>query len=145
MLGALVAGTGPAASSEAGALLAYRIEGDGIAAPLTGHQGDPVRGREVVATRQVGTCLLCHAGPFPEERFQGTIAPDLRGVGDRLTEAQIRLRLVDAAQANPKTVMPSYYQVEGRNRVGKPWLGRPILSAEQIEDVVAFLATLREK
>jgi sulfur-oxidizing protein SoxX len=125
-------------------LVPYSIEGDGIAASLTGRPGDPAKGRQVVASRQVGTCLLCHPGPFPEERFQGTIGPDLRGVAARLSEAQIRLRLVDASRANPETVMPSYYKLEGLNRVGKPWQGKAVLSAGQIEDVVAFLMTLRE-
>jgi sulfur-oxidizing protein SoxX len=135
------------ASSEvagAEALLPYRVEGDAIAAPLTGRPGDPARGRQVVAARQLGTCLLCHPGPFPEERFQGTIGPDLAGVASRLSEGQIRLRIIDAARLNPNTVMPSYYVVDGLNRVGKPWQGRPVLSAEQVEDVVAFLMTLRD-
>src|SRR5690348_13123926 len=82
----------PPASAEA--LAPYVVAGDGIAAPLTGRPGDPVKGRQVVASRQVGLCLLCHAGPFPEERFQGTIGPDLAGVGARLGPAQLRLRLV---------------------------------------------------
>jgi sulfur-oxidizing protein SoxX len=134
-----------AAEAAAEALLPYVIEGDGIAAPLTGHPGDPARGRQIVMSRQVGTCLLCHTGPFPEERFQGTIGPDLAGVASRLSEAQIRLRLVDAAISNPNTVMPAYYVVDRLSRVGKPWQGRPVLSAEQMEDVVAFLVTLRDK
>jgi sulfur-oxidizing protein SoxX len=133
----------PALAAEPGALLPYRVDGDAIAAPLTGRRGDPARGREIVATRAVGTCLLCHRGPFPEERFQGTIGPDLDGIGARLDEGQIRLRVVDASRLVPDTVMPSYYVVAGLNRVGKAWQDRPVLSAEQIEDVVAFLTTLR--
>ena len=89
------------------------------------------------------TCLLCHAGPFPEQRFQGTIGPSLAGVGDRLSEGQIRLRLVDASVANPETVMPRFYAVTGLTRVAPAYAGRPVLEAEQIEDVVAFLTTLR--
>jgi L-cysteine S-thiosulfotransferase len=119
------------------------IDGDGIDAPLTGRPGDPARGRAIVADRQVGTCLLCHAAPIAEEKFQGNIGPDLHGVGDRLTPAQLRLRVADATQLNPDTVMPSYYVVSGRNRVGRNWTGRPVLDAGQIEDVVAWLATLR--
>lgn len=146
---AVLAAAGPAhgraqvAGSGAPARLApYQVEGDGIEAPLTERPGDPVRGRAVVASRQTGLCLLCHAAPIPEERFQGSIGPDLHGVGARLTPAQLRLRLVDAARANPDTVMPSYYVVAGRTRVGAAWRDRPILDAGQIEDIVAYLATL---
>jgi sulfur-oxidizing protein SoxX len=138
----LAAGT--ALASPPAVLVPYRVDGDRIEASLTGRPGDPARGRQGVADRQLGLCLLCHAAPIPEERFQGNIGPDLRGVGARLSTGQIRLRLVDAARLAPETVMPSYYVVEGLNRVGQAWRGRPVLSAEQIEDVVAYLATLRE-
>ena len=111
---------------------------------LTGAPGDPARGRAIVLSRQRGLCLLCHAGPFPEERFQGNLAPDLAGVGGRLTGDQLRLRLVDGRRLNPGTIMPSYYRTEGLVRVGPAWQGRPILAAGEIEDVVAFLATLRD-
>lgn len=114
---------------------------EGIPASLTGAKGDPVRGRAIVANRQVGLCLLCHSGPFPEERFQGNLAPDLRSAG-RLTEAQIRQRIVDPSVANPQTIMPSYYKAGG-TRVAPSYAGKTILSAEQIEDVVAFLTTLK--
>jgi sulfur-oxidizing protein SoxX len=134
----------PAPPASADALAPYVVAGDGIAAPLTASPGDPARGRAVVASRQVGLCLLCHTGPFPEERFQGTIGPDLAGVGARLGAAQLRLRIVDAARLNPDTVMPPYYVVDGLERVAGPWRGRPVLTAQQIEDVVAFLATLKE-
>ena len=121
------------------------VVGDAIPAPLTAEAGDPVRGRAVVASRQVGTCVLCHAGPFPEERLPASIAPDLRGVADRLSPGQIRLRLVDPSVVNPETVMPAYFRTEGLARVGRPFQGRPVLSAQQIEDAVAFLATLKEE
>jgi sulfur-oxidizing protein SoxX len=112
--------------------------------PLTGVPGDPARGRAIVASRQVGLCLLCHSGPFPEERFQGDLAPDLRGAGTRFTEGQLRLRLVDPARINPATIMPAYHRTEGLVRVGRAWRGKPVLTAQQIEDVVAFLATLKD-
>ena len=111
---------------------------------LTGAKGDPARGRAIVANRQVGLCLLCHSGPFPEERFQGNLAPDLRGAGKRWSEAELRLRIVDSGRINPQTIMPGYYRTEGLARVAPPWRGKTILSAEQIEDVVAFLMTLRD-
>jgi sulfur-oxidizing protein SoxX len=107
-------------------------------------EGDPARGRALVLNRQVGLCMLCHSGPFPEERFQGDLAPDLKGAGSRYTEAELRLRLVDPAKMNPATIMPSYSKTEGLARVAPAFRGKPVLTPEQIEDVVAFLATLRD-
>jgi sulfur-oxidizing protein SoxX len=115
---------------------------DEIPASLTGAQGDPVRGRAIVASRQQGLCLLCHSGPFPEERFQGDLAPDLRSAA-LLTEGQIRSRIVDPRRANPESIMPAYFRTEGLTRVAPALRGRTILTAAQIEDVVAYLMTLR--
>jgi sulfur-oxidizing protein SoxX len=126
------------------ALRPVTIAGDAIPASLTGAKGDPGRGRTIVLNRQVGLCLLCHSGPFPEERFQGNMAPDLKGAGTRWSEGELRLRLVDARKLNPQTIMPPYYVVDGMNRVAPAFRGKPILTAEQIEDVVAFLTTLRD-
>jgi L-cysteine S-thiosulfotransferase len=117
---------------------------DAILESLTGAKGDPVRGRAIVANRQVGLCLLCHSGPFPEERFQGNLAPDLRGAGARWSEGQLRLRIVDSSRINPASIMPAYHRTEGLVRVAPAWRGKPVLTAEQIEDVVAFLITLRD-
>jgi len=133
-----------AAAVIAGSLLPYQIVDDGIPASLTGTAGDPARGRAIVVDRRLGTCLLCHSGPFPEEKFQGNLAPDLSGVGSRWSPGQMRLRLVDASRLNPDTIMPSYYRVEGLIRLGAAWRGKPILTAGQIEDVVAVLMTLRD-
>jgi sulfur-oxidizing protein SoxX len=115
---------------------------DALPASLTGAKGDPVRGRALVASRQAGLCLLCHSGPFPEERFQGDLAPDLRSAA-RLSEGQIRQRIVDPGKANPGSFMPAYYRTEGLTRVAPAFQGKTILSAEQIEDIVAYLMTLR--
>ena len=120
------------------------VVGDAIPSSLTGAAGDPVRGREIVVDRRLGAWLLCHTGPFPEEKFQGTLAPDLAGAGSRWSEGQLRLRLVDPTRLNPDTIMPAYYRVEGLTRVGLAWRGKPILTTEQIEDVIAFLLTLRD-
>ena len=122
----------------------FQVVGDAIPVSLTGSRGDPERGRAIVVERQ-STCLLCHSGPFPEQHFQGNLSPDLKGTGARWTEGQLRLRMVDASRLNADTIMPSYYRVEGLTRVAAPWRGRPILSAEQIEDVVAYLTTLRDE
>ena len=130
-------------AAQADDLRSYAIVDDTIPASLTGERGDTVRGRALVVNRQT-TCLLCHGGPFTEQRSQGDLAPDLKGTGSRWSEGQLRLRMVDASRLNPATIMPSYYRVEGLQRVATPLQGRPILSAEQIEDVVAYLTTLRE-
>src|SRR5262245_26105671 len=122
----------------------FVVVGDAIPQSLTGAKGDAARGRAIVASRQVGLCLLCHSGPFPDVRLQGTMAPDLQGAGSRWSEGQLRLRIVDAARLNPATIMPPYYRTEGLNRVAPSYRGKPVLSAEQIEDVIAFLATLRD-
>jgi sulfur-oxidizing protein SoxX len=128
----------------AGDLTPYAIVGDEIPASLTGAPGDPARGRAIVGNRQVGLCLLCHTGPFPEERFQGNLAPDLAGAGARANAGELRLRIVDASRLNPNTIMPPYYRIDGLARVAPSFRGKPILSAEQIEDVVAFLMTLKD-
>ncbi len=117
--------------------------GDSIPASLTGAKGDPARGRAIVANRQVGLCLLCHSGPFPEERFQGNLAPDLTAVGARFSEGEIRLRIVDPTKVNPQSVMPAYYRTEGLERVAPAYRGKTVLTAEQIEDIVAYLSTLK--
>jgi L-cysteine S-thiosulfotransferase len=127
-----------------GSLPPYQIIGDAIPASLTGSAGDAARGRAIMLDRRLGACLLCHSGPFPEEKFQGNLAPDLSGTGSRWSTGQLRLRLVDATRLNPDTIMPPYYRVDGLTRVGDAWRGKPILSAQQIEDVVAFLSTLRD-
>jgi L-cysteine S-thiosulfotransferase len=124
-------------------LAPYQIVGDGIPQSLTGAPGDAARGRKLVLDRTT-TCILCHSGPFPETRFQGDLAPDLAGSGRRWSASQLRLRLVDASHFNPETIMPSYYRIDGLVRVGKNWSDKPILTAAQIEDIVAYLATLRE-
>jgi sulfur-oxidizing protein SoxX len=124
-------------------LRSYVVIGDAIADSLTGKLGDAARGRALVLDR-ASTCILCHSGPFQEAKFQGDLAPSLSGAGSRWSEGQLRLRLVDASRLNPATIMPSYYRVDGLDRVGPAWRGKPILSAGQIEDMVAYLATLRE-
>ena len=121
----------------------YVVTGDAIPDSLTGSPGDPARGRKLIVER-TNTCILCHSGPFPEEKFQGDLAPNLSGAGSRWSVGQLRLRLVDASRFNPATIMPSYYRIDGLEQVAANWRGKPILSAEQIEDIVAYLATLRD-
>jgi L-cysteine S-thiosulfotransferase len=116
---------------------------DSLPSPLNEATGDAARGKAIVLDRHVGLCLLCHSGPFPEERFQGDLAPTLAGVGARLSAGQIRLRIVDASRVNPQTIMPAYFRTEGLTRVTPSQRGKTVLSAQQIEDVVAFLVTLK--
>jgi sulfur-oxidizing protein SoxX len=120
-----------------------QVSGDSIPAPLTDTPGDPTRGRAIVASRQAGLCLQCHSGPFPEERFQGNLAPSLEGAGSRWTTGQLRLRIADTQRLNPSSIMPSYHRAEGLTRVGAAWKDKPLFTAQQVEDVVAFLQTLK--
>lgn len=142
LLAGLLALAGVPASAQS--LARYTVSGDGIAEPLAGLTGDPTRGRRLVASRQQGLCLLCHSGPFPEERFQGDLAPDLAGAGRRWTPAQLRLRLVEPARLQADSLMPAYHRVDDLQRVAPAWRGQPVFSAQQVEDVVAFLATLKD-
>ena len=118
------------------------IKGDSIIESLSIEPGDPVRGRAIVASRQTGLCLLCHSGPFPEERFQGNLAPELKASVARLNASQLRARIVNAAHFNPQTIMPSYYKTSHLNRVAPKFAGPTLLSGQEIEDVIAFLVTL---
>jgi sulfur-oxidizing protein SoxX len=140
MTAALVAATTPVRADE---LRPFKVTGDAIA-ELLAPRGDAARGRAIVVDRQKGLCLLCHTGPFPDQRFQGTLAPSLAGTGARWSEGQLRLRLVDSGKLNPATIMPAYYRIDGFTRVGSAWQNKPVLTAAQIEDVVAFLVTLKD-
>ncbi len=140
---AAIYSVGCAAADET--LRPFAVVGNAIPASLTGTPGDPVRGKAIVASRQTGLCLLCHSAPLPEEKFQGTIGPDLKGAGSRFTEGELRLRIVDPARINPDTIMPAYYRLDGLERVAPAFRGKTILTAEEIEDVVAFMITLRDE
>jgi sulfur-oxidizing protein SoxX len=124
-------------------LQAQVFVGDAINASLSGQPGDSVRGRALVLSRQGGLCILCHSGPFPEERFQGTLAPDLAASSAALSAEQLRARIVDASRFNPNTIMPSYFRAEGFTRIAPQFAGKAILTAQDIEDVVAFLVSLK--
>ena len=118
------------------------IQGGSIVESLSAEPGNPTRGRAIVVSRQTGLCLLCHSGPFPEERFQGNLAPELKASVARLDAPQLRARIVNAAHFNPQTIMPAYYQTSHLNRVAPKFAGQTILSGQEIEDVIAFLMTL---
>ncbi len=121
---------------------ALKVEGDGIPEPLaTG--GDAARGRALLFARESANCVLCHAIPDPAVRFAGNVGPSLAGVGTRLTAAQLRLRIADSTRLDADTVMPGYYRTTELDRVAAAYRGKPVLSALEVEDVVAYLETLR--
>lgn len=140
-LGLIMAGFATAAAEAPRPLAAAADFG---AAALTDVPGDPARGRAIVADRRKGLCLLCHSGPIPEERFMGNLAPALDGAGRRWSRAELRARLIDPSRLNPKTIMPPYFRTEGFERMAPALRGRTILTAQEIEDVVAYLASLRD-
>ncbi|TAM60900.1 sulfur oxidation c-type cytochrome SoxX [bacterium] len=131
----------PAAASSAPALQ-YTVAGDGIPHSLTGVPGDPTRGKALVADRKLGNCVACHQLPL-DAPFQGNVGPNLAGVGSRLSVPQLRLRVVDMKLVDATTIMPAFYRVAGLNDVAQDFQGRPMLSAQQVEDVVTFLETLK--
>lgn len=118
------------------------VSGNSITVSLTGKAGDPVKGREVAINRKKGNCLACHAMPVPEQPYHGEVGPDLNDVAGRLSEGEIRLRIVNPKYNNPNTIMPAFYRTEGLHRVTKKFQGKPMLTAAEVEDVVAYLMTL---
>jgi len=132
------------AVSAKGKLLPYKVRGDAIPEPLGALEGDPARGKTVVLDRRRGNCLICHSFPVENEPFQGELGPPMAGVASRLTEGQIRLRLIDQTRINPETIMPPYYRVKGLTNVAPAYRGEPALTAQEIEDVVVYLATLTD-
>jgi L-cysteine S-thiosulfotransferase len=133
--------TGCATTAAPEALAPYRVEGDAIRERLA-EPGDAARGRQIVASRD-SNCLLCHSVPDAGVRFMGDVGPPLSGIGARLSEGQLRLRIVDSMRLNRDTIMPSYYRMDGLNKVAEAWRGKPVLTAQQVEDTVAYLSTLR--
>jgi len=145
VLAMLVVG-GMAGSAGAEELVEYKIVDEtSIPTSLTGAPGDPIEGRKVAINRKLGNCLACHKMPIPEEPFHGETAPDLAGVADRYEEGELRLRVVNPKIINPDTMMPAFYRTDGLTRVMKDFVGKPMLTAQQVEDVVAYLGTLVEE
>lgn len=133
-----------AQSTDGKPLAAYEVRGDAVPAPLGGLTGDAARGKAIVMDRRKGNCLICHRLPIEGATFQGEIGPPLAGIASRLTEGQIRLRLIDQSRINPETIMPPYYRVKGLKDVAPDYRGKPALAAQEIEDVVAYLRTLTD-
>jgi sulfur-oxidizing protein SoxX len=143
LVSVLVTGIIGSAASDSNRLVDYRIVNGTIPEPLTDQPGDPERGRRIVLDREAGDCIVCHAMPLPQRQFHGTVGPPLDGVGSRYTAGQLRLRLVEPKALNPETVMPAYYKAEGLHRVLERYRGKPILTAQHVEDVVAYLLMLK--
>ena len=125
------------------AVVAFEVVGDAVPLSLTGTAGDAERGRVIAFDQARGNCTICHTAP-PEDRLQGNFAPPLKGTARRWSEGQLRLRVADAARLNASTLMPSYHRIEGLARVATPFRDRPVLTAQEVEDVIAYLLTLKD-
>tara|TARA_B100000902_G_scaffold102366_1_gene104771 strand:+ start:140 stop:601 length:462 start_codon:yes stop_codon:yes gene_type:complete len=116
-----------------------------VVASLTGAAGDPANGRKVFMNRKQGNCLACHVNSeMSEQTFHGEVGPALDGVADRWTQAEIRGMIVNSKSVFEGTIMPAFYRDSGFNRTLKKFEGKTILKAQQVEDVVAYLLTLKE-
>lgn len=141
----VVAGMTAPANVAADELVKFKIvDGNSIPDSLTGKAGDPVKGRETAIHRKKGNCLACHTLPAPEQPYHGEVGPELNGVASRLSEGEIRLRIVNPKYSNPDTIMPAFYRTDGLHMVQKKWQGKSMLTAGEVEDIVAYLMTLKE-
>lgn len=120
------------------------IVGDTIPVPLTEKIGSASEGARIFADREAGHCVLCHVVSSQDAEFQGNVGPDLSLIGDRLSPGQIRLRIVDYQALKPDVLMPSYYRTHGFRQVAEAYAGQTVLSAEEVEHLVAYLSSLKE-
>ncbi len=122
----------------------WEVKDYAIEEPLCGLDGDALRGVRIVTDSHQGNCLACHQLPVPGIEAYGNIGPPLQGVASRFTEAQIRVRIVDTRNINPMSIMPGFYRDPRLiNRPGKSYRGKTFLTAQQVEDVIAYLVTLK--
>ena len=133
-----------AGDAAAANLVKYKVVDDfSIPESLTGKPGDAKKGRALSINRKKGNCLACHVMPIPEQPYHGNIGPDLNGVGARYKAGELRLRVVDPKVVNEETIMPSFYRNTGYHRVLKKFVGKTVLNAQEVEDIVAYLQTLK--
>jgi len=141
-----VANTDSASFSKVSAtkMCSWKVEDFQVKEPLCGLKGDAKRGRDVVINRKKGNCLACHVMPIPEQDFHGELGPNLAGVGSRYPLGMLRLRVIDEKKVNPTTVMPGFYvDPDALHKIPKKFKGKTVLSAQDVEDVVAYLSTLK--
>jgi sulfur-oxidizing protein SoxX len=138
-----VSATDPSNTAAPGSLLALHVVADGVPEALAVAPGDAGRGRALIVARDVANCTLCHAISDAANRFAGNLGPPLDGIGRKLSVAQLRLRVADNLRLNASTIMPSYYRIDGLDRVAAEYRGKPILTEQEIEDIIAYLATLK--
>ena len=118
-------------------------DGHRIDKSLTGKPGNADNGRKIAIHRKKGNCLACHQLPIPEQAFHGDIGPDLTGVASRYSEGELRLRIVDPKVINEETTMPAFYRKTGFHRSLKKFQGKTIIGAQDVEDIIAYLMTLK--
>jgi len=117
-----------------------------VEASLTGVAGDPVEGRKVFANRKQGNCLACHVNAdLAEESFHGEVGPAMDGVANRWSEAELRAIVANSKMVFEGTIMPAFYVDAGYTRALEKFEGKSILSAQQVEDVIAYLTTLKDE
>jgi sulfur-oxidizing protein SoxX len=133
------------ATASAGEIASYEVVDGTIPQPLTDVAGDPAAGKQVVIDRKLGNCLACHAiSDLEDQPFHGEVGPPLDGVADRWEEPSLRMLVVNAKTVFEGSIMPDFHRTEGFYRVADQFAGKPILTAQQVEDVVAYLKTLSE-
>lgn len=145
ILGAAALVFGLAVTAQTTEAMTYKVvDKNSIPKSLTGKAGDPKRGKILAVARKKGNCLACHKMPIPKQLFHGLVGPTLVGIGSRYKAGELRLRVVDPKQINPDSIMPSFYKSSGFHRPLKKFKGKSVLKAQEIEDIVAYLRTLKE-
>lgn len=120
----------------------FKVVDDTIPVSLTGKAGDPAAGKKLAIHKKKGNCLACHVMPIPEQQFHGNIGPDLSEIGNNMSAAEMRIRLADPKLLNPGTIMPAFLK-PGTTRVMKKFVGKTILKPQEVEDIIAYLMTLK--
>ncbi len=134
-----------AASATLSGAAEYKVEDEAIKASLTGKAGDAGNGKKVFLNRKKGNCLACHVvSSLKDQPFHGQVGPPLDGTASRWSEGELRLRIVNSKLVNEDTIMPAFHRSDGLHRVLKKFKGKPVLSAQEVEDVLAYVMTMKE-